>query len=525
VQERSRVQGAGGGNEVRMQALRRKVRLFSLHTRLFILILQFVCNWVIPDHQADAFKWPVDPNWQPTVLDQLFGFMLDGLVRWDGSHFLHIAQHGYTYETNLAFFPLYPLAVRTLATALHWLQEDYGLLSFVTALKLAAVLLSNALFVLAAEALYDLSRKVLKDEYLAYKAALFFAINPANIFFTAPYSESLNALLTFYTLYKLTKSFSAVSCITIALASATRANSILNLGFVVYNSLKIVATETILYVRMKKAKAKAELSTTVANILGDAIVPSLFNIVACLGSFVVFQYFCFTNFCRVRRRDAGEVPEYVVEHGRSELLKVVGDTPSPWCHEDPPLAYSYIQRVHWSNGFLAYWDPKQLPNFLLALPCLLMVLYHTYEFVQVHWDYVKRLGLVDNNLLGMPRRPCLAVRQYRVLPRECFVYVVHATALAVFGLLFMHVQVTTRLLLASSPVLPWIAAIYTTRRDKAAVPLCETEAQMEAVLKVRLHYTRHQILRKVRALRLCEFEQREILVSEIQILSVNFTRK
>jgi hypothetical protein len=30
-----------------------------------------------------------------------------------------------------------------------------------------------------------------------------------------------------------------------------------------------------------------------------------------------------------------------------------------------------------------------------------------------HWDYVKRLGLVDNNLLGMPRKPILAVRQYR----------------------------------------------------------------------------------------------------------------
>ena len=37
---------------------------------------------------------------------------------------------------------------------------------------------------------------------------------------------------------------------------------------------------------------------------------------------------------------------------------------------------------------------------------------HTFK---VHWDYVKRLGLVDNNLLGMPRRPCLAVRQYRWL--------------------------------------------------------------------------------------------------------------
>ena len=35
-----------------MEALRMKVRMFGLTTRLFILILQFVCNWVIPDHDA-----------------------------------------------------------------------------------------------------------------------------------------------------------------------------------------------------------------------------------------------------------------------------------------------------------------------------------------------------------------------------------------------------------------------------------------------------------------------------------------
>ena len=259
-------------------------------------------------------------------------------LRWDGAHFLHIAHHGYTFETNLAFFPLYPLLVRTLAIGLHWLQEDYAIISFVTSLKLSAVFLSNAFFILATEALYDLSRKVLKDEYLAYKAALFFAINPANIFFAAPYSESLNALLTFFTLYKISKQFSAVgseilqchmsrllfqvTCITIAMASATRANSILNCGHVVYNSLKIVATEMILYVRMKKAKAKAELSTTIANILGDAIIPGLFNLVGCVGSFIFFQYFCFTNFCRVKRRERSEMDDFVVDYGRRELLKV-----------------------------------------------------------------------------------------------------------------------------------------------------------------------------------------------------------
>ena len=296
---------------------------------------------------------------------RVFGYLLDGLIRWDAHHFLHIAHHGYTFETNLAFFPLYPLLVRTLASLLFWMQSDYMLISSVTTIKISAVLLSNGFFILATEAMYDLSRKVLKDEYLAYKSALFFAINPASIFFSAPYSESLNALLTFFTMTKLAKAFSTKTCISIALASATRANSVLNAGFVVYNSLKIVATETIIFVRTKKlAKEKAEMSTTIANILGDALIPGLFNLVGCVGSFVVFQYFCFTNFCRVTKKNPGivkngipeiliktfelpvDVEDYVVEYGRSNLLKVVGDDPSPWCEYEPPMAYGYIQKVN-----------------------------------------------------------------------------------------------------------------------------------------------------------------------------------
>merc|ERR1712088_78162 len=99
-------------------------------------------------------------------------------------------------------------------------------INFVSLIKISAVILSNVFFLLALDQLYELSRKVFKDEYLAYKAALFFAINPASIFFAAPYSESLNALLTFFTLYKISKQFSAVTCITVAMLCTTRSRSL-----------------------------------------------------------------------------------------------------------------------------------------------------------------------------------------------------------------------------------------------------------------------------------------------------------
>jgi hypothetical protein len=38
-----------------------------------------------------------------------------------------------------------------------------------------------------------------------------------------------------------------------------------------------------------------------------------------------------------------DIPEYIVEYGRANLLKVLGDEPSPWCQNEPPISYTYIQ--------------------------------------------------------------------------------------------------------------------------------------------------------------------------------------
>ena len=62
-------------------------------------------------------------------------------------------------------------------------------------------------------------------------------------------------------------------------------------------------------------------------------------------------------------------------------------------------------------------------------------------------------------------------------------YVVHATAMTLFAVLFMHVQVVTRFLMAGSPLLPWLAAIMTTRVTKEPVPLTEDDNK-EVLMKI-----------------------------------------
>ena len=83
--------------------------------------------------------------------------------RWDGQYFLHIADNGYTYENTLAFFPVYPFIVRVLAEAIYWAQVEYSLIHFISALKISAILVNIAAFVLAAVILHDLSRKGVYD--------------------------------------------------------------------------------------------------------------------------------------------------------------------------------------------------------------------------------------------------------------------------------------------------------------------------------------------------------------------------
>ncbi|KAI8434173.1 hypothetical protein MSG28_012289, partial [Choristoneura fumiferana] len=102
-----------------------KLLWFAFSTRVMVLVLQAVTNFIIPDHVANVFVSPEDANLRRTWGDAAVDTLLGGLKRWDAQYFIHIAQYGYTYENCLAFFPFFPLvSTRLLASAspvLYWI--------------------------------------------------------------------------------------------------------------------------------------------------------------------------------------------------------------------------------------------------------------------------------------------------------------------------------------------------------------------------------------------------------------------
>lgn len=103
-------------------------------------------------------------------------------------------------------------------------------------------------------------------------------------------------------------------------------------------------------------------------------------------------------------------------------------------------------------GFLRYFELKQAPNFLLALPMAGLGVAAAYAYYQANPDMCHRLGLWEG-AGGRLDKPTPGFFNPKV-----FVYVVHSTVLLVFGTLCMHVQVLTRFMASSSPVPFWISA-------------------------------------------------------------------
>ncbi len=127
---------------------------------------------------------PISPWVTSAWTKPVAGPLFDAFSRWDGYRYLAIAANGYpaSDQASAAFFPLYPLLVRSLAVLTGGVQGAH--------LEIAAVVVSNVALLAAVTALIALCRL----DYgapAASRAAWYLLLFPTSFFLSAVYADSL----------------------------------------------------------------------------------------------------------------------------------------------------------------------------------------------------------------------------------------------------------------------------------------------------------------------------------------------
>lgn len=155
---------------------------------------------------------------EPALTHSVAEPLLAPLARWDAVWYLRIADSGYGDSApRAAFFPLYPLLIRSAAAPLG--GSAAALLTASYAISLAAFL--GALVLLYRLASLELGRR------FASPTLLLLAVFPAALYFGAPYSESLFLLVSVGAFYAARTERWAWAGACAAAASATRSAGLL----------------------------------------------------------------------------------------------------------------------------------------------------------------------------------------------------------------------------------------------------------------------------------------------------------
>ena len=154
---------------------------------------------------------------QRTTADVPFGTM-NLWSHWDGEHYVALAAAGYLqppYNVSPAFFPLYPLLMRSFA-------ELFGGPLSLPALSVWGVLLSLLALPFALYFVYNIAREGF-GERAARATVLTLALFPTSFFFNAVYTESLFLALSAGSIWALqVRRDLLLACALAAFATATR---------------------------------------------------------------------------------------------------------------------------------------------------------------------------------------------------------------------------------------------------------------------------------------------------------------
>lgn len=193
-----------------IRAIREPLLVFAA-TRGGLFLLVYLSLAILPLNTDPTVGASGEGAWRGFPANLL----LDGWVRWDAGWYRDIAVRGYVNEAvgpsgqrNLAFYPLYPLAIRAVSV----LVGDP---------LVAGMLVSNLAFLGALVLLH----RMIRDRFgtdAATKSILLLSVFPFSFYFSAVYSEGLFLLLVVSAFYLAEKDRWLAASVCAMLSAATR---------------------------------------------------------------------------------------------------------------------------------------------------------------------------------------------------------------------------------------------------------------------------------------------------------------
>jgi Gpi18-like mannosyltransferase len=194
---------------------------YALKAALLIALAAKLAVFVIGYSSAYSTAYMAGASTEP------FQLLLNQFCKWDGPHYMFIAQNGYVNSGDAAnfivFFPLYPLLVRLATFNLAYVN-------------LSGLFVANLFSVVSVIYLFMLARLDF-SERVATKAVLFLCVFPTAYFLSATYTEGLFLALTIASLYYARKASWAVAGFLGLLASLTRIAGLLLLPVLIVEYL------------------------------------------------------------------------------------------------------------------------------------------------------------------------------------------------------------------------------------------------------------------------------------------------
>jgi phosphatidylinositol glycan class V len=441
----------------------------------------------------------------------LWKFFLAPLTKWDAARFLTLAVNpSLRYPTSSllhtledseqahAFLPMFPWIIQQFSLFLYRiLPVQLSPPTFESLVVFGGMVFNNFIcLTVATLALYNLTIFVMssseagelqqqrkhRHHFVAIVVCLVFGVwNPALVFFATNYSESFFAASTILGHLCVQRSkiegritfwFIGIACWMVG--SYTRSNGMLHCLWLLQDGLARI----ILLLRHKKSVDKqCKLNATARNssipVLGQVILICTQSIMGAI--LVAFP---------VRYHDWKGWERHCTSLGVRPL----------WCRysdENPSVLgssfslYRHVQDKHWNVGFFRYYEWKQVPNFLLAAPILMLSIAGVYQWI--HWALITVYGKgkapssYKNLFVGWPIdalsdsvsvsnasiagtaskiiRPTPSTESRLLLKNPHLLGHYAIVAILTFlGLVIAHVQISTRMICSTSPAIIWYIA-------------------------------------------------------------------